>query len=170
MNINIKTRCPVPCLVYEYNMSPFASQSIEYLNDMSTDYLKTINEPNGSIIVLGHNQAPQIKIFREDFKYTAMSFIGDVGGIVGIFIGLSFWSIYSDLISPFLSKMFTFLYSKLSAKFWNKMWETTIKKLTTRHVIGTLDILLISLLWVLVSSCLFLMYHLFPTQIQITYN
>ena len=117
MNINIKTRCPVPCLVYEYNMSPFASQSIEYLNDMSTDYLKTINEPNGSIIVLGHNKAPQIKIFREDFKYTAMSFIGDVGGIVGIFIGLSFWSIYSDLISPFLSKMFTFLYSKLSAKF-----------------------------------------------------
>ena len=152
MNINIKTRCPVPCLVYEYNMSPFASQSIEYLNDMSTDYLKTINEPNGSIIVLGHNQAPQIKIFREDFKYTAMSFIGDVGGIVGIFIGLSFWSIYSDLISPFLSKMFTFLYSKLSAKFWNKMWETTIKKLCTRHVTGTLDILLISLLWVLVSG------------------
>ena len=150
MNINIKTRCPVPCLVYEYNMSPFASQSIEYLNDMSTDYLKTINEPNGSIIVLGHNQAPQIKIFREDFKYTAMSFIGDVGGIVGIFIGLSFWSIYSDLISPFLSKMFTFLYSKLSAKFWNKILETTINKikLCTRHVIGTLDILLTSLLWV----------------------
>ena len=34
-------------------------------------------------------KAPQIKRFKEVYRYDAMSFIGDAGGIIGPFLGLS---------------------------------------------------------------------------------
>lgn len=80
------TNCSVPCLTYEYNLTPFVSQHIDHLLgkkyafknhyqfkdpglklpvlliinhqffsiDESTDYLKSINETNGSVLVIGH--------------------------------------------------------------------------------------------------------------------
>lgn len=37
-------------------------------------------------------------------KYTVITFISDVGGILGIFIGFSFWSVHSALIAPIFKR------------------------------------------------------------------
>ena len=73
--------------------------------DGSTKYLKSINETNGSVLVIGHIKAPQIKTFKEVYQYDAMSFMGDAGGIIGLFLGFSILSIYEELMKPLLLKM-----------------------------------------------------------------
>ena len=50
-------------------------------------------------------KAPQIKTFKEVYRYDAMSFIGDAGGIIGLFLGFSILSIYEELIKPLLHKI-----------------------------------------------------------------
>ena len=50
-------------------------------------------------------KAPQIKTFKEVYRYDAMSFIGDAGGIIGLFLGFSILSIYEELIKPLLNKI-----------------------------------------------------------------
>ena len=95
----------VPCVTYEYNMSPFVSQHTDYLEDKTTAYLKSKNEPNGSVLIIGHTKNFQIKTFKEAYKYTALTFLGDCGGMIGVFIGLSIWSIYTDLIKPIIVKI-----------------------------------------------------------------
>ena len=37
-------------------------------------------------------------------RYTLITFISDVGGILGIFLGLSFWSLYG-FIAPVIQKL-----------------------------------------------------------------
>ncbi len=36
----------------------------------------------------------EIKVTEEVIKYTTEAFIAEVGGVVGIFLGLSFWSLF----------------------------------------------------------------------------
>ena len=96
------TKCAVPCVTYEYSLNPFVSQNKDYLKDAATEYLKKINETEGSILVIGHTKTAQIKTFKEIYQYTFLTFLADCGGQIGLFIGLSIWSIYSDLIDPLI--------------------------------------------------------------------
>ena len=105
MYVKNYTKCSVPCVIYEYSMIPFVSQHIDYLIDGSTKYLKSINETNGSILVIGHIIQEQIKTFKEYYEYSGLSFISDTGGIVGIFLGFSIMSLYEELIKPFILKI-----------------------------------------------------------------
>ena len=105
MYVKYYSKCSVPCVIYEYSMIPFVSQHIDYLIDGSTKYLKTINETNGSVLVIGHIPLAQIKTFKEVYQYTGLSFISDTGGIVGIFLGFSIISIYEELIKPLILKV-----------------------------------------------------------------
>ena len=41
---------------------------------------------------------------EESPRYTITTFISDVGGILGIFLGLSFWSMYG-FVAPMLQKL-----------------------------------------------------------------
>ena len=56
--------------------------------------------------VTWHSQKRAIQKFEESLKYTVITFISDVGGILGIFLGFSFWSIHATAIIPLLKKIF----------------------------------------------------------------
>ena len=58
-----------------------------------------------SILILSHMPKKQIEIMQELPKYTAITFISDVGGICGIFLGISFISIFDCLIHPILKRL-----------------------------------------------------------------
>jgi hypothetical protein len=49
---------------------------------------------SSSIILVTHVPKPTIKRFEEKPRVTAITFISDVGGIIGVFLGISFWSVY----------------------------------------------------------------------------
>ena len=56
------------------------------------------------MIVIDYFQKETIIKVEELPRYTVISFISDVGGILGIFLGVSFWSIY-DFVAPILQKL-----------------------------------------------------------------
>ena len=58
---------------------------------------------SSSIVVIDYIHKDTI-IKKEELPiYTAISFISDVGGILGIFLGLSFWSAY-DFVALLMQK------------------------------------------------------------------
>ena len=52
-----------------------------------------------------HEVKRVINKLEEKHRYTIISFISDVGGICGVFLGISFWSIYEVWIIPLLKKV-----------------------------------------------------------------
>ena len=60
---------------------------------------------SSSVLLLSHVHKKQITKVEEMTRYTIVSCISDIGGILGIFLGISFWSIYSDFIAPFLDRI-----------------------------------------------------------------
>jgi cobalamin synthase len=60
---------------------------------------------SSSAIFVTHVPKPTIKRFEEKPRYTAITFISDVGGILGVFLGISFWSVYQIIIFPVVVKL-----------------------------------------------------------------
>ncbi len=60
-----------------------------------------------SVFVIKHYKQDSVKVTEEVIKYSTESFIAEVGGVVGIFLGLSFWSLY-DLGSALATKKKSF--------------------------------------------------------------
>ena len=60
-----------------------------------------------SMIMVNHLKKDVIIQLEELPRYTAISFISDVGGILGIFLGFSFYAIYeyATLIPPYIKKV-----------------------------------------------------------------
>ena len=58
-----------------------------------------------SVMVINHVLNDQIKKTLESPRYTTISFISDVGGILGVFLGVSFWSIHTAVIQPIVRKI-----------------------------------------------------------------
>ena len=58
-----------------------------------------------SMLVINHLVQKTVKTVKEEPKYTTITFISDVGGILGIFLGFSLWSIHSAIIAPFVKKL-----------------------------------------------------------------
>ena len=46
-------------------------------------------------------------MWKEVYQYTMLDFIGDAGGTIGIFLGISFYSIYKDILEPILEQCLT---------------------------------------------------------------
>ena len=63
-------------------------------------------DPNTtSILILNHAKTNKLLKWTEVYQYTFLDFIGDSGGTVGIFVGLSLYSIYLELMELFYKKM-----------------------------------------------------------------
>ena len=63
-------------------------------------------DPNTtSILILNHAKTNKLLKWTEVYQYTFLDFIGDSGGTVGIFVGLSLYSIYLELMEQFYKKM-----------------------------------------------------------------
>ena len=60
---------------------------------------------NWGMVTINHVLTKNIRKNEELLVYTAITFISDVGGILGIFLGFSFWGFALDIIiTPILRK------------------------------------------------------------------
>ena len=75
----------------------------EYISDCVTELFMENN--SSSLILVTHVPKATIKRFEEKPRVTAITFISDVGGIIGVFLGISFWSIYQIIIFPLLVEL-----------------------------------------------------------------
>ena len=97
------TGCRQPCKSTKYDFVPFANWKLERHRDPGQNHLLDGN--SSSLLYITHTPGRTIKMTEEKPKYTIISFISDVGGICGVFLGISFWSIYNILIFPMLNKV-----------------------------------------------------------------
>ena len=99
-----ETGCQVPCQQTKYILEDFMMSDINSMNDPEIqNFLSKQNSGgNVSMIVISHHKSNTIIQNEEILEYDASRIISEVGGIVGIFIGLSFWSIYLDICEPIL--------------------------------------------------------------------
>ncbi len=77
---------------------------MKFIKDGSTDIVAD-SLLSTSLLVIKHNKEARIKVTEQIYKYSPQSFIAEVGGVVGIFLGLSFWSIYSGISFPLQRKL-----------------------------------------------------------------
>ena len=74
----------------------------QYVED-GVDYrLNAINDTISPILVIKHMKRPKITVHKEVIAYTFGDFLSDVGGLMGMFLGASFWSIYELTLRPLL--------------------------------------------------------------------
>ncbi len=87
----------VPCETFKYTLSPLAHFRLKYvpLKDLMSPFN---GSDDGALLTLKHDKMTKINVNEEVIRYTGNSFIAEVGGVIGIFLGLSFWSLY-DVIS-----------------------------------------------------------------------
>ena len=99
------TGCLQPCHSYQYPTHVYLSYHQRFSSDIMTrDILDSTRSNSSSMIVIDYFQKETIIKVEELPRYTVISFISDVGGILGIFLGVSFWSIY-DFVAPILQKL-----------------------------------------------------------------
>ena len=110
----ISLGCHLPCQQTKYNIEDLLSVKLDLVPDPKVQefLVKHDNDPDISMILISYRRSEIINQDEEVYEYDTSRFISEVGGIIGIFIGLSFWSIYLDLVRP----IFTTLYEKLKNK------------------------------------------------------
>jgi hypothetical protein len=68
---------------------------------------------NSAMITINHMEQKSIRKNEELPVYTAFSFISDVGGILGLFLGLSFWQLSVQLLTPIAKKIEQIFFKKI---------------------------------------------------------
>ena len=106
------TGCQLPCQQTIYKMNEYLNFKIKYFASEQIREIRSTfpNSENLPVILISHRKSDYILQYEEVLEYDLSRIISEVGGIVGIFLGLSFWSIYLDFIAP----IFTFLKAKLN--------------------------------------------------------
>ena len=82
---------------------PDLEPAIQYMVEQNFDPKTT------SILILAHKKSSKITKMTEVYQYSFLEFIGDSGGTLGIFVGISFYSIYLELIEIFYRKLSLFI-------------------------------------------------------------
>lgn len=101
-----KTGCMLPCDTIEYSSQVFSHVHRENAVDPANKFFADVPEnENGSIFILTRVESEKIPVDQEYYRYSFVKFVSDSGGIVGIFVGCSFWSIYELMIEPFYYMM-----------------------------------------------------------------
>ncbi len=78
----------------------------ERIADKSINGFENSSEKYTSFFVMRHTNADTVSVDEEVLQFTAESLISDIGGLTGIFLGISFWSLFNDLFDVLLSKIF----------------------------------------------------------------
>ena len=100
------TGCQEPCNSVEYHITNYIEYHKTTARDDTTKILSEIGQNTSSVIIISHLQKRAVQKVEEFLKYTLITFISDVGGILGIFLGFSFWSIHSTIVVPLMKKVF----------------------------------------------------------------
>jgi hypothetical protein len=94
-----KTGCLLLCETPEYHNIEVTALHGGHIRDQGRHVLDLQNDTTSAMLFVNHVTPVKIPLVEEVPQYTAMTYIGDVGGIVGIFIGMSFWSIYEGFLT-----------------------------------------------------------------------
>ena len=70
------------------------------------------NDTKSPTLLVTHSETKKIKQYEEIIEYDGTKFIGDIGGLVGIFVGLSLLSIIKDIVCPLIQKIITQIKNK----------------------------------------------------------
>ena len=100
------TGCHEPCNSVEYHITNYNEYHKTTIRDDTTKIMSDIGQNTSSVIIISHLQKKTVQKVEEFMKYTVITFISDVGGILGIFLGFSFWSIHSTIVVPLMKKVF----------------------------------------------------------------
>ena len=76
------TGCEKPCESIDYNSTPLISWKIE--NSRDPRVKSFIDSNSSSLIAVTHVPKHTMKVLEEKPRYTAITFISDVGGICGV--------------------------------------------------------------------------------------
>ena len=97
------TGCPRPCDRQVFQTKELFSSPLKYMPDpeMKAPFP---NQNEGTLLLINHNKQAYFSKHQEQFIYSGQSYISDVGGISGIFLGISFWSLY-ELLSQTICKI-----------------------------------------------------------------
>ena len=105
--------CKQPCYQLQYqsenlftgDLENFSKQ--ELLMEKLAEKNLSLNETG--VLMLQHVKTPSIIELQEIYSYNGLSFIGDLGGTIGVFLGFSFWSVYLDFLEPAAYKILAYL-------------------------------------------------------------
>ena len=104
------TGCQQPCATIEYSPIFVVSMHKDHIRDQTLELFE--DEADG-IIFFNHIPQEEIIKITEVPRYTTIGFISDTGGIIGVFLGLSFWSLHTLLLRPIIEKLEKAVSSKL---------------------------------------------------------
>ena len=102
------TGCSRPCNRMIYTTKEYFSSSLKSMHNAEAKmpFPSKINETKeGTLLMFNHVKQSTYSKHQEEYTYNGQSYISDVGGISGIFLGFSFWSFYELLIQPFIRKI-----------------------------------------------------------------
>ncbi len=101
-----KTGCSQPCMWMEYGMQEFALSLTENMNDGSEIVFEDSADNLNGMAIFKHSRSESILEDEELPEYTTESLISDIGGLTGIFLGISFWSVFADLSDLVIKRLF----------------------------------------------------------------
>ena len=103
------TNCTQTCQVTNYITQELFTSQLDFTSDPLLMKFRNTGEPHtgtqSSVLIIKHTKASKIIQHEEVLEYDLATMISDAGGIVGLFIGISFWSIYVDLVGPILKQI-----------------------------------------------------------------
>ena len=120
------TGCKLPCELTTYPVKEYRIFDMEYFTDPAVqNFLTKNNYTKSSAIMINHQKPKELIQYEEVLEYDSSNFISDagikiqkffirlfpitklllfckyfLGGTVGIFVGLSFWSVYETVCGP----------------------------------------------------------------------
>ena len=99
------TKCSYPCEVTKYHITRFAKMPTKHYALLDSVLHQNNSGRSPSVLMFKHSKMTKIIQHEEIMEYDGTHLISDVGGIVGVFVGISFWNIYLNCLSPLLQKL-----------------------------------------------------------------
>ena len=95
------TGCSRPCDRTVFQAKEFYASPLKYM--AYREAKKPFpSQTEGTLLVINHVKQSSFSKHQEQYVYNGQSYISDVGGISGIFLGFSFWSFYEMMLQPFI--------------------------------------------------------------------
>ena len=88
-----------------YDSTRVMSMHKNHNRDLASAILDETGFDTSSFIIITHVPSLDIAIHEEIPRYTLIRFISDAGGILGVFLGFSFWSLHSSIVAPIVAKL-----------------------------------------------------------------
>ena len=92
-NFEQETKCLKPCYETQYKTKIFYQKELDelYSKEPVIQYMnkKGFDSRNTSILIIYHVKSQKILKMKQIYHYSTLQFIGDAGGTIGVFLGVS---------------------------------------------------------------------------------